>query len=307
MLELTWIAAARWLNHVRSQALRSQFVEGDDGAPRVRLLTGDEATVRVELGRMPVGAAAMGAGFTIAPGSLLHQEWSEFANAPFDLFTSRLLRVKVTTLSTHGAVCHRWCRFPLWLLKSDVLWRAAKRRKQSTPLHVTQNRCTTMTTSTAPTLLPMQVWDVGSGEHLLVIVVQHTVMDGWASRVFQRELAAVYAATAAGGGSGPKLAPLPVQYSDYAVWQRQHLAGASLEAELAWWKQNLAGAPPLLELPTDRPRPGVFSHYGGRVPVTIDAGTCTALSALAAARRTTPFVVLLTVLQASPACSVWVF
>jgi len=88
---------------------------------------------------------------------------------------------------------------------------------------------------------------------LLFVAVHHIVSDGWSLEVLVRELAALYTAFAAGLPS--PLPELPVQYADFARWQREHFRGAVLEAEVAYWKKQLAGAPVVLDLPTDKPRP----------------------------------------------------
>ncbi len=93
--------------------------------------------------------------------------------------------------------------------------------------------------------------------------MHHIVADGWSIGLLLTEVTALYAAFAADRPS--PLAPLPVQYADYAAWQRERLTGETLEGELAYWRQRLAGAPPLLELPTDRPRPAVQSYRGAAV------------------------------------------
>ncbi len=90
-------------------------------------------------------------------------------------------------------------------------------------------------------------------ENVALVTLHHIVSDGASMEVFVRELGSAYAALAA--GETPSLPPLPLQYADYAVWQRGWLSGAVLEGEIAWWRERLAGAPALLELPTDRPRP----------------------------------------------------
>ena len=93
--------------------------------------------------------------------------------------------------------------------------------------------------------------------------------------VLVRELAALYAAFAAGRPS--PLPALPVQYADYAVWQREWLQGEVLEAQLAYWREQLAGAPPALELPTDRPRPaGADASAGAALPRAPAAASCRA-------------------------------
>src|SRR5215207_8531804 len=94
--------------------------------------------------------------------------------------------------------------------------------------------------------------------HLLLITLHHIVADGWSTGIFAREVAALYEAFAAGGPS--PLPPLPVQYADFAVWQREWLTGSVLEEQLEYWKRLLAGAPATLELPTDRPRPAAQNY-----------------------------------------------
>jgi pristinamycin I synthase-3/4 len=131
----------------------------------------------------------------------------------------------------------------------------------------------------------------GAAEHHLLLVLHHAVSDAWSVRVLFRELSALYAAFAAGGAS-----PLPepeVQYADHAVWQREHLAGERLDAQLAWWKAHLADAPPLLDLPTDRPRPPVPSSRGATAVRLLAAERAGALRALARAEGATLYMVLL--------------
>jgi hypothetical protein len=96
---------------------------------------------------------------------------------------------------------------------------------------------------------------------VLLFTVHHIVFDGWSMDVFLSELSALYAAF--GAGKPTPLADLPIQYADYACWQRQSLEPALLERQLAYWKQQLVGAPPDLPLPVDRPRPDPPT-YGGR-------------------------------------------
>ncbi|RKH58629.1 non-ribosomal peptide synthetase, partial [Corallococcus interemptor] len=97
-------------------------------------------------------------------------------------------------------------------------------------------------------------------EHVLVVTMHHIVSDGWSLGVLIREVGALYAAFVQGQPS--PLPELPVQYADYAAWQRGWLQGATLQREVDYWKQKLAGAPPVLELPTDRPRPAVRGNAG---------------------------------------------
>jgi len=131
----------------------------------------------------------------------------------------------------------------------------------------------------------------GGREHVALLTVHHIVSDGWSLDVLTRELAALYRAFAAGQPS--PLAALPVQYADFAVWQREQLRGEALERQLAFWRERLAGAPPVLELPADRPRPAVRSGRGGTVPVRLPAELMATLEAFGRRERATLFMVLL--------------
>ncbi|MFW9261614.1 amino acid adenylation domain-containing protein [Nostoc sp. CALU 546] len=99
-------------------------------------------------------------------------------------------------------------------------------------------------------------------KYVLLINMHHIISDGWSMGVFVRELRQVY--TAFAQGQTPNLAPLPIQYSDYANWQRNWLQGEVLETQINYWKNQLKDAPPLLELPTDYPRPALQSYRGDR-------------------------------------------
>jgi amino acid adenylation domain-containing protein len=109
--------------------------------------------------------------------------------------------------------------------------------------------------------------------------------------MFLRELSAFYEAHAA--GRTPELPDLPIQYADYAVWQRQWLQGSVLSEQLAYWKSALEGAPPVLELPTDHPRGAVQTFRGGRHRMLLPAGLARELSALGRAEHATLFMTLL--------------
>ena len=136
---------------------------------------------------------------------------------------------------------------------------------------------------------------LGADEHVLVIALHHMVMDGWTRGVLLRELRALYAAFAQGAQS--PLQPLPVQYADFAAWQRRRLDGEGLAQRLAWWTEHLAGAPALLELPTDRPRPPVQSFRGARESLRLPAEVSAALKALGREEGATLFMVLMAAWQ----------
>ncbi|HEX6041076.1 amino acid adenylation domain-containing protein, partial [Longimicrobium sp.] len=128
-------------------------------------------------------------------------------------------------------------------------------------------------------------------EHVLLTCIHHIVCDRWSMDVLRRELAALYA-------DPDGLPPLPVQYGDYAAWQRDHLRGAALDGPLAWWRDRLAGAPEVLDLPADRPPPATPGARGGRVSAVLPAGVAAGLDAVGRAEGATPFMVLLAVFQA---------
>ncbi|HWM92623.1 MAG TPA: amino acid adenylation domain-containing protein [Thermoanaerobaculia bacterium] len=128
-------------------------------------------------------------------------------------------------------------------------------------------------------------------ETVLGVVMHHIVSDGWSMRVFFQELSALVEAF--GRGRPSPLPELPIQYADYACWQREQLQGERLEELLGYWRSRLGGAPELLALPTDRPRPAVERHRGGLVFFRLDAALTEALEALGRERGATPFMTLL--------------
>nr|WP_326491738.1 non-ribosomal peptide synthetase [Myxococcus stipitatus] len=149
--------------------------------------------------------------------------------------------------------------------------------------------------STGP-LLRMTMLVLAPTEHVLLLCMHHTISDGWSQTLLVRELAALY--TAFRRGQPSPLPELPVQYADYARWQREWLRGDVLAAQLDWWKERLEGASTALELLTDRPRPAVRSFRGATVPVVLSASLSQALEVLAAREGATPFMVLLAGFQA---------
>ena len=140
-------------------------------------------------------------------------------------------------------------------------------------------------------LLRVRLVRSGADELLLVVVVHHIVFDGWSSGVFTGELAHFYRARAAGRPGD--LSELAVQYGDFAVWQREWLDSGVLEDQASYWRERLAGAPPVLELPADRPRPARQSFAGGHEPVVIPPGVAAGLRELCAEAGVTMFMVLL--------------
>ncbi|MFC9386477.1 non-ribosomal peptide synthetase [Streptomyces venezuelae] len=132
-------------------------------------------------------------------------------------------------------------------------------------------------------------------EHLLLLVVHHIAADGWSVAPLARDVSRAYAARVA--GAAPEWSVLPVQYADFAVWQRELLGdeadpSSAVARQLDFWRQRLAGMPEELALPFDRPRPVVMSHRGGTVPFTLDAGAHAALVRLARESGASVFMVL---------------
>ncbi|MET0398422.1 MAG: amino acid adenylation domain-containing protein, partial [Longimicrobiaceae bacterium] len=130
---------------------------------------------------------------------------------------------------------------------------------------------------------------LAAGEHLLLLTLHHVAGDAWSVGILLDELAAAY--------RGAPMAELPVQFGDFAAWQRGRLSGEGLDAQLAWWRGHLAGAPAALDLPTDRPRPREQSHRGASHSFAVPAEVAAAVHALARREGATPFMVLLAAWQ----------
>ncbi|HVR98194.1 MAG TPA: amino acid adenylation domain-containing protein, partial [Thermoanaerobaculia bacterium] len=136
---------------------------------------------------------------------------------------------------------------------------------------------------------------VGAADHRLVVNLHHIITDGWSAGILLREMAVVYEALRT--GSAPSLPPLPIQYADFAVWQRRWLAGEVLESLLGYWRQRLAGDLPVLELPADAPRGTAPAQLGVRLPFTLEKEVSAALTALGRRRSATLFATLLSVFE----------
>ncbi|HPL30629.1 MAG TPA: amino acid adenylation domain-containing protein, partial [Anaerolineae bacterium] len=144
-------------------------------------------------------------------------------------------------------------------------------------------------------LMRARLLRLAADEHVVLLTLHHIVCDEWSSSILVEEVAALYAASAA--GQAAPLAELPIQYADYACWQRSWLQGEVLDEQLTYWKQQLAGAPELLPLPADRPRPAVQTFRGAYQSFEVPSEVTQGLQALSRQEGATMFMALLAAFQ----------
>ncbi|MCP4662604.1 MAG: AMP-binding protein, partial [bacterium] len=180
---------------------------------------------------------------------------------------------------------------------------ASRRQKQARRLVATEGR-RPFDLARGP-VLRILLLRLGDDDQL-IFIAHHIVFDAWSVDVLVRELFTLHSAFRSRGSApgtvsadpGFGLEELPIQYADFAHWQRQWLRGEVMDRQLRYWKQQLAGAPPLLELPCDRPRPAVQSFRGSWLPVAIPRDLSAALTALSRRVEMTLFMTLLAAFKA---------
>ena len=145
-------------------------------------------------------------------------------------------------------------------------------------------------------LLRATIFKLGPRDHVLLLTMHHIVSDAWSAAIFFQELGASTRRSRKG-----KPSPLPelaIQYADYAAWQRNLLQGKALEDQLSYWREHLKGAPPLLELPADRPRPENRKFEGAYEPIALATTSLRRSRAFCQQEGATPFMVLLAAFKA---------
>ena len=149
---------------------------------------------------------------------------------------------------------------------------------------------TTFDLSTGPMMRAL-LMQTGDDDFLLCVTMHHILCDAWSMGVLLREMTTLYQGFDAGEPAA--LPDLPVQYADFSLWQHAYLAGEVFDQQLNYWRKNLAGAPPVLELPLDKPRPLVQRFAGAHCPLRLDTDLTASLKALSAERHVTLFMTVL--------------
>ncbi|MBV9790645.1 MAG: amino acid adenylation domain-containing protein [Chloroflexi bacterium] len=183
---------------------------------------------------------------------------------------------------------------PITLIEHDLAGRSAPDQHAELQRIVVETVRQPFALATGP-LLRIGLVKLGTEDHVVYLVMHHIISDGWSMDVFVGELISLYEAFRA--DQPVPLPALSVQYADYAQWQRDWLRDERLAEQLKYWTQQLAGAPPLLALPTDRPRPATRSHHGRQYPVALDAALTRELKQLSQREGVTLFMTLLGAFQ----------
>ncbi|WP_460902195.1 non-ribosomal peptide synthetase, partial [Paraburkholderia jirisanensis] len=178
---------------------------------------------------------------------------------------------------------------PFALVESDL--RTLDEAAQQTEVErISRDEATAAFDLSKGPLIRGQLLQLGEREHILLLTQHHVISDGWSVGLLIDEVSTLYAAFCQ--QQPDPLPPLPVQYADYAAWQRQWLQGPRLQRQIDFWKDHLHGAPALLELPTDRPRPAVQSYSGDHVPFALSPQLSESLRSLSQQHGATLFMTL---------------
>ncbi|MFD2170023.1 amino acid adenylation domain-containing protein [Tumebacillus lipolyticus] len=146
-------------------------------------------------------------------------------------------------------------------------------------------------------LLRLTLLQLADAEHVLLLTMHHIISDGWSMGILIGELITGYEASLQDDRTAPAWPELAVQFADYALWQRDWMQGAALEEQLAYWRQQLGNNPPVLQLPTDRPRPAVQTYRGASERFVLSAELTAALNRISQAEGATLFMTLLSTFQ----------
>jgi non-ribosomal peptide synthetase component F len=184
---------------------------------------------------------------------------------------------------------------PLPLPYVDMSLLAAAQREGKTQLLATEEAARPFDLAAGP-LLRATLVRLAEEDHVVMLTMHHIVTDGWSNSVLIREVAASYTAYLNGGPSS--LPELPIQYADFAHWQRSWLRDEMLEEQLSYWRQRMMDAPPILELPLDRPRPAVQSFHGKSQSITLTKTLSERLKALCKQENVTTFMLMLAAFKA---------
>ncbi|TCP59315.1 amino acid adenylation domain-containing protein [Tumebacillus sp. BK434] len=144
-------------------------------------------------------------------------------------------------------------------------------------------------------LVRFRLWQTAEQEHVLLLTLHHIISDGWSRGIFTQELADRYGRIVQGGTAD--LPELPLQYADFAVWQREWMQGEELQKQLTYWKKQLGGELPMLQLPTDHPRPAIQTYNGATARFALSSAQTQSLQRLSREQGTTLFMTLLSAFQ----------
>ena len=169
------------------------------------------------------------------------------------------------------------------------------REQKSSAQNLAQQEAVTPFNLSTDPLIRIKLLILAKEEHILLITLHHIIFDGWSIEVFFKELSELYNAYLE--GKEPSLPPLPIQYADFTLWQREWLQGEVLEQQLSYWKQQLADIPDLLELPTDKPRPKERLYQGATYQTSFSKEIKDQLNQLSQQHGTSLFMTLLAAFQ----------